>query len=376
MTDLVNVSTRDGIGHIELNRPKAINALNHEMVLAIAEALGAWAADDEIRAVLVTGAGERGLCAGGDIVAIRNDALAVADRAAAERTGSAQFWWDEYLLNAQIGSYPKPYVAIMDGIVMGGGVGISGHGSVRVVTERTRLAMPEVGIGYIPDVGGTRLLSHAPGELGTWAGLTATHLSGADAIALGLADHFVESARLQEFIDSLVSDGVEAALAAHAAAAPESALTDARRWIDPAFSADSPAGLVTRLRAVDGEDAEAATKAADAIVAKSPIALSVTLSSLRQAAADPDLETSLVREFRVSISALNSHDLPEGIRAQVVDKDRNPAWKPATLDEVTADQVDAYFEPLDRDLTGFANRSRAARTHPNGPVRTHPTPEE
>nr|WP_066904920.1 enoyl-CoA hydratase/isomerase family protein [Millisia brevis] len=354
MTDLVNVSTRDGIGHIELNRPKAINALNHEMVVAFAEALTAWSDDDSIRAVLVTGAGERGLCAGGDIVAIRNDALAVADRAAGEQTGSARFWWDEYLLNAQIGNYPKPYVAIMDGIVMGGGVGISGHGSVRVVTERTRLAMPEVGIGYIPDVGGTRLLSHAPGGLGIWAALTAIHLSGADAIAVGLADHFVESAKLPDFIDTLVSDGVEAALAAHAGPAPESALTDARRWIDPAFAADSPGEIIERLRAVEGDDAAAATKAADAIAAKSPIALSVTLSSLRQAAADPDLETSLVREFRVSISALTSHDLPEGIRAQVVDKDRSPSWKPATLAEVTADEVAAYFEPLERDLTGFA----------------------
>lgn len=355
MTDLVNVSTRDGIGHIELNRPKAINALNHEMVLAFGEALRRWADDDEITAVLVTGAGERGLCAGGDVVAIRNDALAVADRAAAEGTGAAAFWWDEYLLNALIGSYPKPYIAIMDGIVMGGGVGISAHGSFRVVTERTRLAMPEVGIGYIPDVGGTWLLSHAPGQLGIWAALTATQLSGADAIAVGLADHLIESARLPEFIDALARDGVAAAVEAYAAPTPESVLTDARRWIDPAFSADSPAEIIDRLRAVDGDDAQAATTAADAIASKSPIALSVTLSSLRQAATDPDLEASLVREFRVSISALVSHDLPEGVRAQVVDKDRTPSWKPATLPEVTADEVAAYFEPLDRDLTGFAH---------------------
>lgn len=354
MTDLVNVSTRDGIGHIELNRPKAINALNHEMVLAMAEALRGWADDDRIRAVLVTGAGERGLCAGGDIVAIRNDALAVDDRAAAERTGAAQFWWDEYLLNARIGSYPKPYVALMDGIVMGGGVGISGHGSVRIVTERTRMAMPEVGIGFIPDVGGSRLLSHAPGELGTWAALTATHLSGADALALGLADHFVESERLPRFVDTLIEDGAGAAVAAHAAAAPASSLPDARRWIDPAFSADSPGEILDRLRAVEGDDAVAATTAADAMATKSPIALSVTLASLRLAAGDPDLETSLVREYRVSITGLAGHDLREGVRAQVVDKDRSPSWKPATLAEVTADEVAAYFEPLDRDLTGFA----------------------
>lgn len=354
MTDLVNVSTRDGIGHIELNRPKAINALNHQMVQAFAAALREWAGDDAVRAVVVTGAGERGLCAGGDIVAIRNDALAVADRAAAEQTGSAAFWWDEYLLNAMIGNYPKPYVAIMDGIVMGGGVGISAHGSVRVVTERTRLAMPEVGIGYIPDVGGTFLLSRAPGELGTWAALTATHLSGADAIAIGLADYFVQSEQLPGFLVVLAADGVDAAVASvDASDPPPSTLPFARRWIDPAYAADSPAEIVRRLREVHGPDAEAATAAADAMEAKSPIAEAVTLASLRRAAADPDLESALVREYGVSINALLSHDLPEGIRSQVVDKDRNPSWKPATLAEVTEDEVAAYFEPLTRDLTGF-----------------------
>ena len=193
-TDTDEILTRvdQGVGLITLNRPKAINSLTHTMVTALSTVLTEWEHDDEIRAIVLSGAGERGLCAGGDVVTIYHSAR--ADGVEARR-----FWYDEYLLDAQIGRYPKPYVALMDGIVMGGGVGVSAHARVRIVTETTKMAMPEVGIGFIPDVGGTYLLARAPGLLGLHAALTGAPFSGADAIAIGFADHFVPHDRLADF---------------------------------------------------------------------------------------------------------------------------------------------------------------------------------
>ena len=195
---LVNVE--NGVGLVTLNRPKAINSLNHGMAIRLAEALKNWEHDDSVHTVLLSGAGERGLCAGGDVIAIYHSAKA-------DGTEARSFWHDEYILNASIADYPKPYVAIMDGIVMGGGVGVSAHGSVRVVTDTTKMGMPEVGIGFIPDVGGTYLLSRAPGRLGLHAALTGAPFSGADAIAMGFADHFVPHETLDEFKKALVKDG-------------------------------------------------------------------------------------------------------------------------------------------------------------------------
>ncbi|MGW6692406.1 enoyl-CoA hydratase/isomerase family protein [Rhodococcus sp. NPDC054953] len=324
------------IGRLTLNRPRAINALNHAMVRTMASALLEWEADPQVRAVVVDGAGERGLCAGGDIVAIHDDAKF-------GRTGSRDFWRDEYILNAAIGSYPKPYVAIMDGIVMGGGVGISAHGSVRVVTERSSIAMPETGIGFVPDVGGTHLLSRAPGEIGTHVALTAGRLNAGDAIALGFADHFVPSDSLGPFVAALASGSVPDALAEFERPAPESPLLGQRSWIDAAYGADTVEEIVARLQ---GSDVPEARKAAEQILGKSPVALKVTLRSLRHARTLGSLEEVLGEEFRVSVAALDSHDLVEGIRAQVIDKDRTPRWAPATLADVTAADVDRYFQPL------------------------------
>ena len=192
----VLVYRRGHLGHLVLNRPKSINALTHSMVITIAAALEKWESDDSVATVLISGAGDRGLCAGGDIIAIYTDAIGTDEKVGG--AASASFWADEYALNAHIARYSKPYVAFMDGVVLGGGVGVSAHGSFRVVTERTRLGMPETGIGFVPDVGGTFLLSRAPGELGTHLALTAGSVTGADAIALGLADHFVTSDRLAD----------------------------------------------------------------------------------------------------------------------------------------------------------------------------------
>ena len=325
---------REGIlGRITLNRPKAMNALTFDMVTAIAAKVREWETDPDVETVMIEGAGERGLCAGGDIVSIYHDIR--TDPEAAGR-----FWADEYALNLAIAEYPKPYVAIMDGVVLGGGVGVSAHGSVRVVTERTKIGMPEVGIGFVPDVGGTYLLSRAPGELGTHAALTGGSFSGADAIELGLADHFVPSDRLNEFTEALVSMSAPDALLRFATDAPPSALAAARDWIDECYDSDEPIDILGRLAASSIDDARAT---ADVIRSKSPTAVAVTLESLRRAKTTATLEEVLETELRVGMRFVAGTDMAEGIRAQVIDKDRNPRWSPPTLAQVSRAEVDSYF---------------------------------
>ncbi len=330
------------LGHLVLNRPQAMNALNAAMITMVADALDAWEADDGVETVLISGAGERGLCAGGDVVTIYHDALSGGGDA------SEAFWRAEYRLNARIKRYPKPIVALMDGVVLGGGVGISAHASHRVVTERSRVGMPETGIGYVPDVGGTHLLSRAPGELGTHAALTGTMVSGADAIAMGLADHYVDSEALPALVAELSERKAAAVVARWGQVPPESALVHQRWWIDEAYAPDCAETILERLRRVEDPAAEAAAKA---IAGRSPTALTVTLAALRRARTLPSLEEGLNQDLRVSLRALHWPDFAEGIRAQLVDKDRNPAWSPATLAEVSADVVAEAFAGLgEREL--------------------------
>ncbi|OPX05464.1 enoyl-CoA hydratase/isomerase family protein [Mycobacterium sp. AT1] len=335
---LVNID--DGVGVMTLNRPKAINSLTHGMVAAVENALRNWENDDALHTVLLTGAGERGLCAGGDVVAIYHSAKA-------DGTEARSFWQDEYVLNAYIARYPKPYVAIMDGIVMGGGVGVAAHGGVRVVTDTTKMGMPEVGIGFIPDVGGTHLLSRAPGRLGLHAALTGAPFSGADAIAMGFADHFVPHDQLAGFTSALVADGVDAALAAFAVEPPASPLLAQRQWIDACYAEETALDVVAALRAQGPGPAE---DAANLIAGRSPIAVAVTMEAVRRAATLDTLEDVLRQEFRTACAALRSHDLVEGIRALLVDKDRNPKWSPSSLEECSPEAVEAYFAPADPDL--------------------------
>lgn len=340
-SDEVLTEVEGNVGLITLNRPKAINSLNQQMVDALSTILTGWAEDDAVRVVVLSGAGERGLCAGGDVVSIYHSAR--KDGVEARR-----FWRDEYLLNAQISDFAKPYVALMDGIVMGGGVGVSAHANTRVVTDTSKIAMPEVGIGFIPDVGGVHLLSRAPGGLGLHAALTGAPFSGADAIAMGFADHYVPHEDVEAFRRAVVTDGVEAALAEYAVEPPPSELAAQRDWIDECFSGDTVADIVAALRA---HGAGPADDAADLIATRSPIALSVTLEAVRRAAKLETVKDVLVQDYRVSSASLRSHDLVEGIRAQLIDKDRNPKWSPAQLSAVTAADVEAYFAPVDDDLS-------------------------
>ncbi|WP_405800937.1 enoyl-CoA hydratase/isomerase family protein [Streptomyces sp. NBC_01506] len=333
---------RDGrVGRLTLNRPRALNALTHAMVRRIDAALAAWEREPAVHAVVIDGAGARGLCAGGDIRAIYEDA----------RTGGATspaFWRDEYRLNARIARFPKPYVALMDGIVMGGGVGVSAHGDVRIVTERSRVAMPETGIGLVPDVGGTYLLSRAPGELGTHLALTGAAVGAADAILCGLADHFVPAARLPGLAAELAATDVPVALRRHASAPPEGELTADREWIDACYAADSVEEIVDRLF---GSGHHAAKQTAETILTRSPTALKATLAALRGARRPGTLEEVLDGEYRASCAALGTADLVEGIRAQVIDKDRTPRWAPGELSAVTPADVARFSAvPADGDL--------------------------
>ncbi|MCC3299966.1 enoyl-CoA hydratase/isomerase family protein [Arthrobacter sp. zg-Y895] len=335
VTDEVLFECRGRLGVITLNRPRAVNALTAGMASAMLEQLRLWAHDDAVAAVLVRGAGERGLCAGGDIVAIYRDML---DGGSA----TAAFWAEEYTLNSLISNYSKPYVAFMDGLVLGGGVGISAHGSVRIVTERTRLGMPETTIGFVPDVGGTLLLSRAPGEAGTHAALTGAHLNAGDAVFLGFADRYVPSAKLADLAKALESEPVDSAVARFAEEAPPSGLAG-QEWIEACYAGNDAEEILRRLQAFEGQ-AQAA-KAAEAMAAKSPTAVKVALESLRRVKG-LSLEEALEQEYRVGLRFLAGTDFREGIRAQVVDKDYSPRWQPATLAEVSDDDVESYFAPL------------------------------
>jgi enoyl-CoA hydratase len=331
----------NGVGLITLNRPKAINSLNHNMVNALRAVLTRWESDDAVRAVVLSGAGERGLCAGGDVVA-------VYDSARKDGVEVRRFWRDEYLLNGQIARFGKPFVSLMDGIVMGGGVGVSAHANTRVVTETSKVAMPEVGIGFVPDVGGAFLLSRAPGELGLYAGLTGATFSGSDAIAMGFADCYVPHSELDAFTRAIIADGPERAVARYSIEPPPSILAAQRDWIDECFAGDTVRDIIAALRE---HDAAAAQDAADVIASRSPIAVSVALEAVRRAAKLETLEDVLIQDYRVSSASVSSQDLVEGIRAQIIEKDRNPKWSPATLTAITAADIEAYFEPVEDDLT-------------------------
>jgi enoyl-CoA hydratase len=340
-SDEVLTRADDGVGFITLNRPKAINSLNQTMVDLLSSVLIRWERDDAVRAVVLSGAGERGLCAGGDVVAVYHSARK-------DGVETRRFWRAEYLLDGQVGRFAKPFVALMDGIVMGGGVGVSAHANTRVVTDTSKIAMPEVGIGFIPDVGGAYLLSRAPGALGLHAALTGAPFSGADAIAMGFADHYVPHRDLDAFTAAIVADGVESALAHHTIEPPPSALVAQRDWIDVCYAGDTAEDILAALR---GHEAGPAQDAANLIATRSPIAVSVALEAVRRAAKLETLEDVLTQDYRVSSASARSHDLVEGIRAQIIDKDRNPKWSPATLATVTAADVDAYFAPVEDDLS-------------------------
>ncbi len=343
--DLI-VRREGGAGVIRLNRPKAINAMTLEMSLGIDAALDRFEADPAVALVLVEGAGERGLCAGGDIRGLYESSRAGGDL-------GKVFWRQEYAMNARIARFPKPYVAFMDGLVMGGGVGLSAHGRHRVVTERTRLAMPEVGLGFFPDVGGTWLLSRSPGEIGTYFGLTGQTMNGPDAIHARFADAVVPSAKWAALRDVLtkVRPGIASAeikllidgFATGESSGPVAAM---QPGIDAWFAHDRIADIFAALRRDGSELAQATRKTLNE---KSPRGMVVALELLRLARASTSLEQCLVREYRAALQVFASDDFREGVRAAVIDKDRNPRWSPPRIEDVTPEMVAPYFAEIGAD---------------------------
>lgn len=327
------------LGVITLNRPRRLNALSHAMVREIAARLEEWNADDAIEQYLLLGAGERGLCAGGDITEIRDDVLATGG------AGAGRFFADEYRLDAATAELPKPCVALMDGVTFGGGVGLSAHGrGGRVVTERSSIAMPEAAIGFVPDVGGTYLLSRMPGGLGLHAGLTGARLGAGDAIATGFADVFVPADALPELVRRLEAEAADAVLDDLRRPAPEPALAAERTWIDEAYAGDDPLEILERLDALAAAHPGAAA-AAEAIRAASPTSIFATLELLRRNREAPTLRAALELEYRVGMRLAVAEDFAEGVRAMVVDKDRSPRWRPGSLEAVRREDVEALFDP-------------------------------
>lgn len=336
-TPFVVAAVRGRLGHLRLNRPAKINALNLEMIAAIRAALAAWRSDDAVVTVLIDGAGDRGLCAGGDIAA-------VYDGIRGDSPAPQGFWADEYRMNAEIAAFPKPVVSLMHGITFGGGIGIAAHASLRVVTESSLLAMPETAIGLAPDVGGLYLLARADGEIGTFAALTGHRFGPADAIAAGLADVFVPSNDLAGLPGALAgtdtADDVSLVLRSVATHPPASEFVAGNReWIDACFTGDDARDMLRRLTS---RPEPAARAAADVLRVMSPTAVAVTLRAIRRAAT-MSLPEVLAQDLMLSVRFAAHHDFPEGIRAQIVDKDRSPRWDPPGLDSVTPADVDAFF---------------------------------
>jgi enoyl-CoA hydratase len=336
----VLLEQRGRIGLITLNKPKALNALSLSMIHAITPQLEAWAVDDSVDAVVIQGTGEKAFCAGGDI------------RDLYEGRGTdfgPTYYAVEYKLNVMIHTYPKPYIALMDGVTMGGGVGMSVHGSHRVVSDRILFAMPETGIGLFPDIGASWFLPCCPGEIGMYLGLTGHRLRAADTLYAGIGDVHVPAERNDALIAALVAasaldgDGVAAILRDFAVDPGEAPLAAHRDAIDRCFAGDSVEDILARLAA---EDSDWARAQIETLATKSPTALKVTHRQLRLGARIESIADIMAMEYRLADRSFRGHDLFEGIRAVVIDKDGAPQWNPTTLDAVSDADVDEYFEPV------------------------------
>ncbi|RWX74655.1 enoyl-CoA hydratase/isomerase family protein [Neorhizobium lilium] len=345
--DHIDIERRGSAGIIRLNRPRALNSLTIGMVRAISSALDAFEHDMEIATVVILGEGERGFCAGGDIRALYESGRA--------GTPDAEiFWREEFALTYRIGRYPKPYIAFMDGITMGGGVGISAHGRHRLVTERTRLAMPETAIGYFPDVGASWFLPCMPGETGSWIGLTGLEINADDALYTGFADIKVESVRLPEILARLAelplssgSGSCDVLLREYAVEPLLGPVRENHALIDRTFSFDKVEEI---LGALAKEDSSFADDTVRALSSRSPKSLKVTLKLLREGARSQSLAECLGRELNACRQVIKEPDFYEGVRAAVIDKDRNPRWSPDLIEEVTDELIAPFFRQAEVEL--------------------------
>jgi len=334
----VLTSVQNGVGRITLNRPKALNALNRFMCEIMTEALLAWREDDGVRSVLIDHAGERGFCAGGDI-------RMIAESGAGDAVEAKAFFMVEYRLNDLMVRFPKPIVAVMDGIVMGGGVGISDPAPIRIVTERTLYAMPETGIGLFPDVGGGWFLPRMPGQTGIWLALTGARIKAADCLPLEVGTHFIPAEQLEAFKAAMIqSDEAPGAVVARFAADPGvSPLDPYRAAMDRCFAFDTVEAI---FGALEAEGTDWAQSQLEMLRSKSPQSLKVSLRQMRAGACMATFADVMAMEYALGGRIVQTHDFQEGVRSVIVDKDNDPHWDPTTLSGVTPAMLDAFFAPL------------------------------
>ena len=343
-TSEILFARRGVAGIVTLNRPQALNAITLDMVRALHRQLDAWAGDGAVTRVVVTAAGERAFSAGGDIRALYE--LGRAGRHAE----ALAFFREEYTLNTAIKRYPKPYVSLIDGIVMGGGFGVSVHGSHRVAGDRFQFAMPEVGIGFFPDVGASWVLPRLPHEIGTWCALTGERLRTADGVAAGIATHHVRSDRFADLLDALCGNvAVDALLSAFAEPPAGGPIMARAATIEAMFGAPRIEAILAALDAAGGDAADWARGCAATIRGKSPTSLKIALAQVRRGGTW-SFEECMQAEFRIVSRIVHGHDFYEGVRAAIVAKDNAPAWRPATLAEVTDAEIERHFAPLDDEL--------------------------
>ena len=325
-------------GRITLNRPKALNALSYEMAMAIEAALDAWATDPSVDLVIIDAEGDKAFCAGGDIQEMYDTA------SAGDFEYGRTFWRDEYRMNAKLFNFPKPYVAFMQGFTMGGGVGISCHGSHRIVCENSQIAMPECGIGLVPDVGGSLLLARAPGHLGAYLGCTAARMDAGNAIYAGFADYYIPRAAWPALIDTLEATADLSQIETAALPAPLASFKANQAEIDQSFGAVTVADI---LRGFTGTQWEQATE--KALRRNCPLSVECTLALVRRVRGPDTIEHALGMEYRFTSRSASEGDFVEGIRAAIIDKDRTPQWQPATVEAVTPLQISNMLMPLGAD---------------------------
>lgn len=339
MTD-IHIRREGRAGRITLTRPKALNALSYDMCMAIDAALIDWADDDAITMVIIDAEGEKAFCAGGDIVEMYETGTA------GNYDYGRRFWRDEYVMNARLFRFPKPVAAFMQGFVMGGGVGVGCHGSHRVVCESSRVAMPECGIGLVPDVGGSLHLAQAPGRLGEYLGLTGDRMGPGDAIYAGFADYFVPQAEWPALIARLCDTGDWDEIDRAAQVAPESTLAAAQDEIDQVWSGETLGDI---YRAVPDTPSEAVAKGIKLMDRNSPLAMGTALTIIRRVRGVPEIAVALEQEYRATYRAMEQGDFLEGIRAAVIDKDRSPKWRHASWQDMPQIDVVQMTMPRPKD---------------------------
>jgi enoyl-CoA hydratase/carnithine racemase len=336
MTD-IHIRKTGCAGRITLNRPKALNALTYEMLLTIERALDVWRDDDTVALVIIDAEGDKAFCAGGDIAEMYRTA------SAGDYAYGRTFWADEYRLNAKIAEYPKPYVAFMQGFTMGGGVGVSCHGSHRIVGDTSKIAMPECGIGLVPDVGGSLLLARAPGRTGEYLGTTAARMGPGDAIYADFADSYIPERLWADLIAALERDGDVSAIGDVAVAKLDSPLADLQPEINRHFDGDRLSDVAVSL-ARAGDDF--ADRALAGLSRASPLSAATTYSMIDRVRQADTIRAALETEYRVTWRCAEDGDFVEGIRAAIIDKDNTPRWKHARIEDVTAAEVEAMLAPI------------------------------